>query len=82
MVNSVTTSERARDWRWRPPRALAVLAVYLVLGAIFFILGAVIFGGLVTDIGLLIESMPSYAANARARVSPWPRSCHRARMSS
>ena len=68
MVNSVTTSERARRWRWRPPRALAVLAVYLVLGAIFFVLGAVIFGGLVSDIGLLIESMPSYAANARAWV--------------
>jgi predicted PurR-regulated permease PerM len=66
MVNSVTTSERAMRWRWRPPRALAVLVIYLVLGVIFFVLGVIIFGGLVNDIGLFIESLPTYAANARA----------------
>src|SRR5687768_3289426 len=31
LVDRLTISEQAMQWRWRPPRALVVLVLYLVL---------------------------------------------------
>jgi predicted PurR-regulated permease PerM len=59
-VNAITTSRRPRRWRWRPPRALAVLFIYLVAGVALFFLGAFVVRGLVNDLALLTESLPSY----------------------
>src|SRR5207237_7045595 len=53
-VNRLTTSERARRWRWRPPRALAVLGIYLVAGGIAVMIGLAFVRGLLTDLGQLV----------------------------
>src|SRR5215218_8750657 len=57
MVNRMTTSKHPRRWKWRPPRALAVLVIYLVLGTVFFVLGVFVLGGIVRDIGELILAL-------------------------
>jgi predicted PurR-regulated permease PerM len=62
IVNALTSSKRALGWRWRPSRALVVIATYLVVGSTILVLGAIVFGAVVAEVETLLQHLPGYAA--------------------
>ena len=58
--------------RWRPPRALVVLALYLVLIALLLLLGLLIVPPLVAEIEDLASGLPSNVEDLRARLRTLP----------
>ena len=68
IVDAVTTSERARAWRWRPPRALVAVGVFFT-AALLLVLGAVTIGEAVApDLRALADNLPTYVARLQAGV--------------
>ncbi len=65
-VEALTASERAQSWRWRPPRGLAALLVFLG-AAVALIVGAlVVVATVAPDLAALAASAPLYVAGAQA----------------
>jgi predicted PurR-regulated permease PerM len=65
-VNSLTTSDHARRWRWRPARGLAALLVFLA-AVLLLVLGSVVVVATVApDLSALATSLPDYALRAQA----------------
>jgi len=62
VVNLMTASTRAQSWRWRPPAALVVIAVYLVVGGFFLVLSAILVQALLEQGATLVQEVPRIAA--------------------
>jgi predicted PurR-regulated permease PerM len=68
IVEWMTTSKQALGWRWRPPRGLAALLVF-VAGLLVLVLGAVVVLATVgPDVSALAASSPLYVAQAQAAI--------------
>jgi predicted PurR-regulated permease PerM len=68
LVNTLTVSERARCWRWRPGRGLAALLVFLA-ALLILVLGAVILVATVApDLSGLSESVPVYVTRVQTAI--------------
>jgi predicted PurR-regulated permease PerM len=63
LVDWFTVSEQSRRWRWRPPRALVVLLLYVVLIALIGALGALVLPPLLAEIEDLIRRIPTYVSS-------------------
>jgi predicted PurR-regulated permease PerM len=61
IVEALTSSERARSWRWRPPRVLVVLVIYLTVGTLLLLVGAIVAGVAADQIADLIQRLPTLA---------------------
>jgi predicted PurR-regulated permease PerM len=61
LVDGLTASPRVRAWRWRPPRALVVLALYLLLVFAILLLGALVVPPLLHQVEELVRGLPHYA---------------------
>ena len=72
LVDRFTASEQARRWRWRPPRALVVLMLYVVLIGALVVLGSVVFPPLFREIEELAHRAPGYAADFQHWVEDLP----------
>jgi predicted PurR-regulated permease PerM len=64
-VARLTDYERTRSWRWRPPPALVVVLIYLVIGLVLLVLGTILLRVALTQGTLLIERAPQYAATVQ-----------------
>jgi predicted PurR-regulated permease PerM len=65
IVEWMTTSKQALGWRWRPPRGLAALLVF-VAGLLVLVLGAVVVLATVgPDVSALAASSPVYVAQVQ-----------------
>src|SRR6266850_7437568 len=53
IVDAFTNSTRARRLRWRPSRALVVLATYLVVGAVVLSAGSIVLRAVVFEAAML-----------------------------
>src|SRR3954452_21033975 len=58
----VADPDRSAAWRWRPPRALGVVGIYLVAGLVLLVLSAVLLRVLLSQGTLLAQRAPEYAA--------------------
>ncbi len=72
LVDQLTTSPEAQRWRWRPPRALVVLLVYVVLIGLISLVGAVVLPPLFHEVEELARRTPEYAADFQAWVETAP----------
>jgi predicted PurR-regulated permease PerM len=61
VVRSLTVSERAKSWPWRPPAGLVVIGLYLVIGLLLLVLGTILVQVLLEQGYALIQRMPRYA---------------------
>ena len=67
VVDALTTSERARRWRWRPTRAMAALVVF-VGAMIVVVLGAITIVATVTpDVSTLTVTLPAMSDASGSR---------------
>jgi predicted PurR-regulated permease PerM len=66
LVRLATDPEHARPWRWRPPRALVVLGIYLVLTLILVILGSVLLTAVVRSANALAAQLPDFQAEIQS----------------
>jgi predicted PurR-regulated permease PerM len=67
VVNFMTVSTRAQTWRWRPPAALVIIALYVVVGGLFVALGAILLQVAFDQGAALLQRLPEYAA----RLQDW-----------
>jgi predicted PurR-regulated permease PerM len=67
LVDRFTTDETAQRWRWRPPRALVVLGLYLVLIGLMVTVGGFVFPPLVQELEDLAGRLPGYVS----RIEGW-----------
>ena len=72
LVDRCSASEPVGPWRWRPPRALVVLALYLALIALISVIGLLVVPPLAAEIEDLGGGLPTYLADFQAwlRVLP------------
>src|SRR5215472_8297106 len=49
VVGYVTRSARAQSWRWRPPAALVVIGIYIVVGGFLLLVASILLQALVTQ---------------------------------
>ena len=61
VVNFMTVSARAQTWRWRPPAALVIIAVYVIVGGFFLVLGAILIQVVFDQSAALLQRVPEYA---------------------
>jgi predicted PurR-regulated permease PerM len=68
VVEGLTTSKRALSWRWRPPRGLAALLVFV--GALLaLVLGMIIvLATIAPDVAALAANAPQYVATGEAMI--------------
>jgi len=67
VVRFMTVSARAQSWRWRPPPALVIIAVYVLVGAFFIVLGAILVQVALEQGTTLIQQVPTFAV----RLQEW-----------
>lgn len=67
VVKFMTVSTRAQRWRWRPPAALVIIALYVVVGGFFIVLGAILIQVVFDQGTALLQRVPEYAA----RLQEW-----------
>lgn len=72
LVERVTSVAAAGRWRWKPPRAVIVLLLYLLLVTLIFGLGALVLPPLVHEIEDLVGRLPLYAAAVQSWVRGLP----------
>ncbi len=65
VVGYATRSARAKSWRWRPPPALVVIAIYIVVGGFLLVLATILLQALLEQGAALIQRMPQYAAKVQ-----------------
>jgi predicted PurR-regulated permease PerM len=63
LVDRITLDESVRHWRWKPPRALIVLALYLTLVLLVLLFGAIVIPPLAIEIEDLVTRVPGYLVN-------------------
>ncbi|MBV9356892.1 MAG: AI-2E family transporter [Chloroflexi bacterium] len=66
VVGRLTDPRRTRTWRWRPPVALVVLVIYVVVGCVVLILGSLLLDILLTQGGVLVARVPEFALKLQA----------------
>ena len=66
LVSAVTDPERTRNWRWRPPRALAVLVIYTVACVGLLLIGALVLRGMAVEGQALVVRVPEAASEFQA----------------
>ncbi len=62
LADRLVEGRYVRNWRWKPGRAIVVLLVYLVLGALALVLGVVLLGSVAAQLHDLVDNLPQYAA--------------------
>jgi predicted PurR-regulated permease PerM len=67
VVRFMTVSTHAQSWRWRPPPALVIIVVYVLVGAFFLVLGAILVQAALEQGYTLIQQVPTFAA----RLQEW-----------
>jgi predicted PurR-regulated permease PerM len=72
LVDRLTLSEDAKRWRWRPPRALVVLVLYIILLALLSLLGMLVFPPLFREVEELARHTPEYAIELQAWLESAP----------
>jgi predicted PurR-regulated permease PerM len=72
LVDRCTTSAEARRWRWRPPRALVVLALYMVLIGLLVLVGSFVFPPLFHEVEELARNGPSYVTQVQNWIAELP----------
>jgi predicted PurR-regulated permease PerM len=61
IVKFLTASTRAQSWRWRPPPALVIIGVYVLVGAFFLVLGAILVQAALEQGTTLVQQVPTFA---------------------
>jgi predicted PurR-regulated permease PerM len=61
LITRLTDPERTRSWRWRPPPALVVALIYVVVGLVVLVLGTVLMKVILAQGALLAQRAPDYA---------------------
>src|SRR5262249_49743776 len=61
VVTRLSDTERTRPWSWRPPPALIVALIYVVVGVIVLVLGTVLLEVVLAQSAQLIQRAPEYA---------------------
>jgi predicted PurR-regulated permease PerM len=65
IVTRLTDRERTRSWRWRPPPALVVVLIYLLIGLVLLVLGSVLLQAALTQGVLLVQRAPEFAVKVQ-----------------
>jgi predicted PurR-regulated permease PerM len=65
VVAPLTDPERTRRWRWRPPSAVVVLVIYLILGLIVIVVGTLLLQAVLTQATTLLQRAPEFALSAQ-----------------
>src|SRR5438309_839618 len=68
IVEGLTTSERARRWRWRPGRGLATLFVFAGAALLLVFGGLIIMTSVAPDLSALAISAPTYVARTETAI--------------
>ena len=66
LVAAMTDPERTRGWRWRPPRALAVLLIYTLSLVLLAVVGAVLVRAMAAEGEALVVRLPQSADELQA----------------
>jgi predicted PurR-regulated permease PerM len=72
LVDRFSGADDARPGRWRPPRALVVLALYLALILLVVVVGMLVLPPLIGEAEDLAARTPSYVANLQAWIQELP----------
>jgi predicted PurR-regulated permease PerM len=72
LVNALTEGERIQRWRWRPPRALVVLLLYVLLLVLIALVGAVVLPPLVNEVEDLANRLPFYLQSIQGWIEELP----------
>lgn len=65
LVDALTTGERVSRWRWRPPRALVVLVLYVLLVVAAILLGMLVVPPVLKELEDLVRRVPGYVTAAQ-----------------
>jgi predicted PurR-regulated permease PerM len=77
LVRSATDRNRQRPWKWRPPRALVVVGIYIGVVAVLFLLGSVLVAAVARSAQSLEAQLPDFTAEIQSWVNslteafPW-----------
>jgi predicted PurR-regulated permease PerM len=72
LVDRCSAAEPVGPWRWRPPRALVVLALYLALIVLIIVIGLLAVPPLAAEIEDLAGGLPNYVADFQAWLGALP----------
>src|SRR5205823_1740343 len=72
LVERCSAAEPGGPWRWRPPRALVVLALYLALITLIIVIGLLVVPPLAAEIEDLAGRLPTYVADFQAWLRALP----------
>jgi predicted PurR-regulated permease PerM len=72
LVNALTEGEQIQRWRWRPPRALVVLLLYVLLLVLITLVGAVVLPPLVNEVEDLASRLPFYLQSIQDWIEALP----------
>jgi predicted PurR-regulated permease PerM len=68
LVEGLTTSAHARQWRWRPNRGLATLLVFVGAALLLVLGGVVVMATVAPDLSALATSAPTYVARTETAI--------------